>query len=503
MEENNNGELTFKMIWQRIKESGVRIIVYCLIAVIVMGGILGVCDIFVSQSQYETNVTYFYSGVEDGKDPWGGSTDVISDIKSVNNVSSALQSLEYSEEEIDALVGLIIRNLNIIASTHNEVTAEDGTTLSANYSFRIVLSQDAQIDSHLKLRNDYNNIVNAITTTHINNFKSKYSIGTSLTKLESVESYNYFKKVSAIDSYLKLMKGEISTWQKTAPDFISTSQNINFATLNARVDGAALKLESYLNHILFNGIETNNESEYIELRLQSATDLITIYDEEITKQKEVLATLMQNPDTTVSGGGTIIVTPPDEKVLKVTVDAIAAAIENKRNAQEDKNKWTNYKNYFDASGFNSLSEEQKQSLIATANSLETLVLAEVNAVIDSYKAMTDEYNAGYNVSSLVRMSSVPHQSINSPITMKTGVIVELVTIVLATIVAMFVTNKKGKLVLKRKKKMEEQPEQAEVVLIGDKNDVPQQEAQQEIALTPEIEGRVEEVGEDAESSDKE
>ncbi len=87
--------------------------------------------------------------------------------------------------------------------------------------------------------------------------------------------------------------------------------------------------------------------------------------------------------------------------------------------------------------------------------------------------------------------------------MKTGVIVELVTIVLATIVAMFVTNKKGKLVLKRKKKMEEQPEQAEVVLIGDKNDVPQQEAQQEIALTPEIEGRVEEVGEDAESSDKE
>lgn len=261
-------------------------------------------------------------------------------------------------------------------------------------------------------------------------------------------------------------------------------------------------MESYLNHILFNGIETNNESEYIELRLQSATDLITIYDEEITKQNEVLATLMQNPDTTVSGGGTIIVTPPDEKVLKVTVDAIAAAIENKRNAQEDKNKWTNYKTYFDASGFNSLPEEQKQSLIATANSLETLVLAEVNAVIDSYKAMIDEYNAGYNVSSLVRMSSVPQQSINSPITMKTGVIVELVTIVLATIVAMFVTNKKGKLVLKRKKQMEEQPEQAEVVLIGDKNDVPQQEAQQEIALTPEIEGRVEEVGEDAESSDK-
>lgn len=502
MEENNNGELTFKMIWQKIKESGVRIVVYCLIALIVMGGILGVCDIFVSQSQYETNVTYFYSGVESGKDPWGGSVDVISDIKSVSNVSSALQSLEYSDEEIDALVGLIIRNLNIVASTHNEVTAEDGTTLSANYSFRIVLSQNAQIDSHLKSRNDYNNIVNAITTTHINNFKSKYSIGTSLTKLESVDSYNYFKKVSAIDSYLKLMKGEISTWQKMAPDFISTSQNINFATLNARVDGAALKLDSYLNHILFNGIETNNESEYIELRLQAATDLITIYDEEITKQNEVLATLMQNPDTSVSGGGTVIVTPPDEKVLKVTVDAIAAAIENKRNAQEEKNKWTNYKKYFNESGFNNLSEEQKQSLISTANSLETLVLAEVNAVIDSYKAMIEEYNAGYNVSSLVRVSAVPQQSINSPITMKIGIIVELMTIVIATIVAMFVTSKKGKLNLKRKKNLEEQPEQADVVLISSKNEESQQDTQQEIAITPEIEGRVD-VGEESVPSENE
>ena len=58
MEENINDELTFKKIWEHIKKSAVRIIVYAVIALIVSGGILGMCDIFVSQSQYEVNVTY-------------------------------------------------------------------------------------------------------------------------------------------------------------------------------------------------------------------------------------------------------------------------------------------------------------------------------------------------------------------------------------------------------------------------------------------------------------
>ena len=98
MEENINGELTFRKIWQQIKKSGVRIIVYAIIALIVCGGILGICDIFVSQSQYETRITYYYSGAELGEGPWGGQIDVVADITSASNVSSALDKLNYSDE---------------------------------------------------------------------------------------------------------------------------------------------------------------------------------------------------------------------------------------------------------------------------------------------------------------------------------------------------------------------------------------------------------------------
>ena len=501
MEENNNGELTFKVIWEKLKISGVRILVYCLIAAVVVGGLLGICDIFVSQSQYETSITYYYSGVENGSDPWGGSNDVISDIKSASNVSKALQSLEYSEQEIDALVGLIIRNLNIISSTNNEVTAEDGTTLSANYSFRIVLSQNSEIDKQLKSRNDYNNIINAITVEHINSFKSKYSIGTSLTKLESVESYNYFRKYTAVETYTKIMQEEIKIWQKMAPDFVSASQNINFAALNARIDGVKFKADSYLNFILFNGINANNESDYIDMQLKAAEDLIAIYDEEIIKQNEVLSALMKNQDSSIGTGGTVIINPPDDKVLKSVVDAVALAIENKVAAQVAKDNWTSYKNYFDVSGYNSLSDEQKQELKNTAAVLESQILSEVNAVIDSYMTMISEYNDGYNVNSLVRMSSIPMQSTNSPITLKIGLIIEIMTIMVAAVVALIVTSKKGKMNIKKKKNFE----QAQMVLIGNDQSEqssesqeciqPQQEA---IAQTQEIEGVVEE--QDDESS---
>ena len=175
MEENINSELTFKKIWQQIKKSGVRIIVYAFIALIVCGGILGICDIFVSQSQYETRITYYYSGAELGENPWGGQEDVVSDVKSANNVSTALDKLQYSNEEKDALVNLIIRNLNVISTVDNETVNESGVLMSANYSYRIVLSQDAAIDKFLKSRNDYNNILSAVTTNHIESFKRKFS----------------------------------------------------------------------------------------------------------------------------------------------------------------------------------------------------------------------------------------------------------------------------------------------------------------------------------------
>lgn len=475
MEENNSGELTFKMIWQKIKVSGVRILVYSLIAVIIVGGILGICDIFVSKSQYETSITYYYSGVELGNDPWGGQEDVIADIRSVGNVSAALKNLEYSDAEVDALLSPIIRNLNVIKSVGNEVKDEDDVLVSANYKYRIVLSQDSQIDSHLKSRNDYNNILSSITTTYIDTFKSKYSFATSLTKMEGVDNYNYFQRYSAIRDNIKMLSEEATTWAKKAPDFVSTSQKISFASLNARIESASLKLDSYLSHILFNGMDDMREGEYIESKIKEASDLMATYNDEITAYNEVLSTIMSNPNAGVSGSGTIIVTPPD--VEEIT-EAIAIAVEKKSNAQSEKNVWSNYKEYFDSTDYKSKSDEQRQALRNVALDLGSKALAEYNAVIDVYKAMIEEYNSGYNVAQLVRSVSTPKQSNTSVLTLKIGAIIEIAAILVAVVVAMFVTSKKGSMKLRKNKQF---AEQSSMMLIGgaqnqaepNKEDIPQ------------------------------
>ncbi|MDE6473649.1 MAG: hypothetical protein K2L70_00925 [Clostridia bacterium] len=459
MEENINGELTFRKIWQQIKKSGVRIIVYAFIALIVCGGILGICDIFVSQSQYETRITYYYSGAELGENPWGGQEDVVSDIKSANNVSTALDKLQYSDEEKDALVNLIIRNLNVISSVDNETVNEAGVLMSANYSYRIVLSQDPAIDKLLKSRNDYNNILSAVTTNHIETFKRKFSFSTSLGDLTVLDSYNAFQKYDTIRGYLNAFAEESKTWSEKAPAFVSTSQDMSFASLNTRIQMASQKLENYLNFILFNGINANGETQYVELKLKEASDSIAIYEEEIKTLNEVLALIMQGNDVNLPNSGTIIVNPPDPKAV---TEAISLAVSNKTIAQTDKNAWETRKTYFNTQDFASKTEDQKNALISTANTLELEAINEYNSLISAYKSMIDEYNSGYNVSSLVRMTSVPVQSTNSPITLKVGLIVELMVLIIAVIIAMIVTSKKGAMILKKKAAEEDAQE---VVLI--------------------------------------
>ncbi len=168
---------------------------------------------------------------------------------------------------------------------------------------------------------------------------------------------------------------------------------------------------------------------------------------------------MQNKDVNLPSSGTIIVNPSDTKAV---TEAISIAVSNKTLAQNEKNAWETRKTYFNTQDFEGKTEAQKAALISTANTLELEAINEYNSLIVAYKNMIDEYNSGYNVSSIVRMTTVPTQSTNSPITLRVGLIVELMVLIIAVIVAMVVTSKKG--AMKLKKKAAEEDAQ-EVVLI--------------------------------------
>lgn len=449
MDESMNGELTFKMIWQRIKRSGVRILVYALIALIVGAGVLGIADVIFSKSQFETRITYYYSGVEEGTDPWGGQMDFVNGIKSVNNVSKALSiKCGYSEEEVAKLVDPVIKNLTVITDMSNVNENADKIILNADYNFRIILTQSSEIDKLLNSKNDYYNMVDAITSTYIEAFKNKYSYSTDLSAISSVGA-NYLDKYYNIRNLLSIMRSEADSLAAKSPLFESTTQNLSFSNLSTRAKALENELETYKNYIVTNGIDSGSEKSNIEARVQEYSDRVTTYESNVTTYTKAFETLCSQSNIIVPSDPSLVY-PIVNQQGKEIIDNLIQSIELLTEAQNNLNDWTYYKTCYENANFSSKPAEEKQQIIDNADAMEAGLVADANALLTAYKNMIKDYNESYNVQSLVRVTSQATKTKDSPITLVVFIIIEAVLLILAVIIAMGVTAKKGEMILRKK-----------------------------------------------------
>ena len=452
MEENTNGELTFKMIWQRIKRSGVRIIVYVLIALIVGAGILGLADVIFSKSQFETRITYYYEGVEEGTDPWGGQMDFVNGVKSVSNVSKALSiKCGYSEEEVAELLDPVIKNLTVITDTTNVNKNTEEVILNADYNFRIIITQSGEIDKYLNSKNDYYNMVDAITSTYIESFKNKYSYSTDLSAISSVGT-NYLDKYYNIRNLLVIMKSEADSLAAKAPLFESTTANLSFSNLAKRAEALALELDTYKYYIVSNGIDSGSEKSNIDAKVQEYTDRVATYEKNVTTYTTAFEKLCSQSNIIVPSDPSQIYQIVNQQGKEI-IDNLITSIDTLTEAQNNLNDWTYYKTCYENANFSSKPEEEKNQIIANADAMEAALIADANAVLAAYQNMIKDYNESYNVQSLVRVTSQATKTKDSPITLVVFVIIEAVVLILAVIIAMGVTAKKGEMILRKKLKL--------------------------------------------------
>lgn len=452
MEENTNGELTFKMIWQRIKRSGVRIIVYVLIALIVGAGILGLADVIFSKSQFETRITYYYEGVEEGTDPWGGQMDFVNGVKSVSNVSKALSiKCGYSEEEVAELLDPVIKNLTVITDTTNVNKNAEEVILNADYNFRIIITQSGEIDKYLNSKNDYYNMVDAITSTYIESFKNKYSYSTGLSAISSVGT-NYLDKYYNIRNLLVIMKSEADSLAAKAPLFESTTANLSFSNLAKRAEALALELDTYKYYIVSNGIDSGSEKSNIDAKVQEYTDRVATYEKNVTTYTTAFEKLCSQSNIIIPSDPSQIYQIVNQQGKEI-IDNLITSIDTLTEAQNNLNDWTYYKTCYENANFSSKPEEEKNQIIANADAMEAGLIADANAVLAAYQNMIKDYNESYNVQSLVRVTSQATKTKDSPITLVVFVIIEAVVLILAVIIAMGVTAKKGEMILRKKLKL--------------------------------------------------
>lgn len=458
MEDSMNGELTFKMIWQRIKTSSVRILVYVLIALIVGAGILGLADVIFSKSQFETRITYYYEGVEEGSDPWGGQMDFVNGIKSVSNVSKALSiKCGYSEQEVADMLDAVIKNLTVVTDMTDVNKNSEKIILNADYNFRIILTQSSEIDKHINSKNDYYSIVDAITSTYIEAFKNKYSYSTNLSAISSAGT-NYLDKYYNIRNLLTIMKSEADSLAAKSPLFESTTQNLSFSNLSKRAEALALELDTYKYYIVTNGIDSGSEKSNIDARVQEYTDRVATYQQNVSTYTTAFETLCSQNNIIIPTDPTQVYSIVSQQGKEI-IDNLISSINTLTKAQNNLNDWTYYKTCYESANFGSKPEEERNAIIATADSMEEGLIADANALLASYQSMIKDYNEGYNVQSLVRVSSQATKTKDTPITLVVFIIIEAVVLILAVIIAMSVTAKKGEMVLRKKLKPDSKSEE--------------------------------------------
>ncbi|MDE5616781.1 MAG: hypothetical protein K2I78_03235 [Clostridia bacterium] len=447
-------ELTFKKIWESIKRSGVRIIVYVLIGLIIAIGIMGVCNIILTKSQYETKITYYYSGVEDGNDPWGGQMGLVNNIRASSNVRNALAKCGYDDETIDLLVDDVIQNLSVIPSTANENKGENDEVISADYNYRIILTQNSKIDKHLGSRNEYNTIVSAITEEYINSFKLNYSMDTKLPAIERLGegvSLNSLQNYDELRQYVITFATESASWQAKAGNFISPSEKESFSTLTSQIASLSSELDRYRTHILTNAINGNGEKELIAIRHAEYTAESSAKQAQITTLNNALKEASTIISTGSQSGTVILQTTKElqEEIIKVSAELAKAS--------ENKELWTAYqKSYTDNENrYENMTESEQTALYDTAISMANSIIDRYNTLLTTYQGMIKDYNDGYSINSLVRVTSGAIRTNTSVLTPMIFIIILAVVIIIAVIIAMCVTSKKGAMRIKALEKNKE------------------------------------------------
>lgn len=476
MEESINGELTFRMIWKRIKLSGVRILVYVLIALIVGAGILGVADLIFSKSQFETRITYYYEGVEEGLDPWGGKINFVNGIKSVSNVTAALRECKYNDEEIAALTDPVIKNLAVVVDMTNEKKNSEEIITQAQYNFRIILSQSGEIDKNINSKNDYYNIVSAITSNYIQTFKTQYSYTTHLVPLTVDDTNSFITKYNIVKNALNQFVTEITTLNEISSKYVSPNTNITFGSLLAKATSIEEgSLAAFKDVILSNSVNSGSEQQTVKNNIEKYFSQVQAKEKEVKTLQDTLNTISNMPNGgTSTSTGTIVINPPDYKELLATIDK---ATDELTEARLNYAEWVSYADEYGITNIviNASDSENKtismdvaeleesgEEVISQAKAKEDVLIEQYNSLISIYKEVIEDYNESANVQNLVGITSQTTKTKDTPVTVLVFIIIEAVLLILAVIVAMGVTAKKGEMILRKNLNLEKKNKEENV-----------------------------------------
>lgn len=298
-EENNSFTISFSTIFSYLKR-------YCLIWIIiaVITSMFGMSALmFIKTNVVDTNVTalvsFNYSGIESGVDPYGRPFDV-NKIKSPSIIETALTNLNepltYVEKirQSISIEGIISDRSMEKLELYQGVYSEGGsagleaaekllsTGTSAN-SFIITLDYGK---AELEL-NQSKQILNGILKCYQNYFFTTYgynkSLGTSVVAVDYAE-YDYSAAIDILSSTLSTLNDYVVSLEAMNSDFRSGRTGYSFGDLSATIQTLrTADLDSLSSYVIINNV-TNDKSllmTYYEYKIEQLKRNQNVYQVEL------------------------------------------------------------------------------------------------------------------------------------------------------------------------------------------------------------------------------
>ena len=304
-EELKTNELTFQKLFDILKRSFVRILIYGLILAILGGGIATIVTIADRDTaEYETIIEYNFAGIEEGKDPFGNNLDT-SRIKSDTIINDALKNMGITEKS-PQYTQTLRDNISIIGFVSSKTAQELAQGNMPGYfpsRYTIVLTESSQIGFS---RTQYQIFLNELIASYKQYFKDIYNYGKVLSlsiadkALEATSDY-YDLCIDYELAINKLLR-ELSTLEDSVPD--------RYNKLYSNIEVLKNELSTIESYIIGNNVSKENAPltlfENLTSKNQDYLDLSTMYGELASSQLAAIKEYNNNTSKKTTTDGKLI-----------------------------------------------------------------------------------------------------------------------------------------------------------------------------------------------------
>ncbi len=460
-----NGEFTFKKLFWLLKKSGVRMLILCVAAILLVALISGsvILATYKDNATAETLVDFNFKGIEDGKDPFGRTFDV-SKIKSSNVVSNAIAMLrndgididvKYQNEIIDNLTieGIVPDDIMQKILIINSIAEKDVTQLTQLNDLTYFPSRYRLTISDLKKcgldKKTAPALLNKIVASYVEYFKETYSEDNILATIApsiNLEEYDFVDMYDVFSSRISTILMYLENKAQSAPNFRSSETSLSFNDLINSVELLRdLDVAIFENHVTNNGI-TNNPASIIKsleakkVRLNNQIDSTKALIESLSGSIEEYnngAIYVQGEN----GANGMFLSTPSAKYDELVTRKTTAQV-NLTNYQRDladlEDRIEKFKANLDPD--NTVADEEtiaknKASATKQAENIST----KLNNLIISINLTTDEYLETEAFSDSISTAVPAVYQLNLMTSLTTMLIAAVIAVIVAAIIAVLLT----------------------------------------------------------------